>query len=197
MQHRLCQGWSFHLGLIHWSFEKYCWIQLLCALFWCAFSCFWRRWIIGRILDTLHLHGLVDDFPVGGYLKKDLGFSLHPPEMHIHTPSLAEALCILLTWSFMYAFELVLYLQSSQEKDCSSSSNLWLRACWTSLSLLWNIFPHSTHLICFPIFCMCTVILCLLNEVTAMSPTREWGCIKLITRLDLWLPSRIWGDGDA
>ena len=129
--------------------------------------------------------------------KKDLGFSLHPPAMHIHTPSLAEALCILLTWSFMYAFELVLYLQSSQEKYCSSSSNLCLRACWTSLSLLWNIFPHSTHLICFPIFCMCTVILCLLNEVTAMSPTREWGCIKLITRLDLWLPSRIWGDGDA
>ena len=59
--------------------------------------------------------------------KKDLGFSLHPPAMHIHTPSLAEALCILLTWSFMYAFELVLYLQSSQEKYCSSSSNLWLR----------------------------------------------------------------------
>ena len=79
--------------------------------------------------------------------KKDLGFSLHPPAMHIHTPSLAEALCILLTWSFMYAFELVLYLQSSQEKDCSSSSNLCLRACWTSLSLFWAPEKSSEPLI--------------------------------------------------
>ena len=79
------------------------------------------------------------------WLRKDLGFCWHAPTKHIQRPGLSSVLCILLLWSFMYAFELVLYLHSWESVQESAwfpvGFNAWLCKCWsTPLSrLLWII----------------------------------------------------------
>ena len=105
--------------------------------------------------------------------SSDLGFCWHAPTKHIQRPGLSSVLCILLLWSFMYTFKLVLYLHSWESVQESAwfpvGFNAWLCKCWSSRSLVWKSFPQSGQAICFPICIWWTIFLCRFKEVIAMS----------------------------
>ena len=97
--------------------------------------------------------------------RKVFGFFSHAPSTHIQPTPLTT--CILLIWSFRWAFVLVAYLHSSQSNSFSGLSQKLHFSGWISLAFVCKDLLHVLQIYCFPPFSPCTVRLCLMIEVAA------------------------------
>ena len=111
------------------------------------------------ILDKAGFHDLF-------YAAKVFGFFSHTPFTHIQPTPLTT--CILLIWSFRWAFVLVAYLHSSQSNSFSGLSQKLHFSGWISLAFVCKDLLHVLQIYCFPPFSPCTVRLCLMIEVAAI-----------------------------